>query len=531
MTGLSRRWVTFLRDYPHRCWEQILSRAIGAAVAHRLGIDQRLWPDADAAVKEALDNAAVFQDSSGAFRYFNAGYGQNAWPTSPLLTAYTLRGLSVLRDLGYEVPADVERRAEQALLTGLPPQDRAVPVVRHGYSLDENAAVVSAIANRPETSRPVLDALWNRRNEMSWFGRAELARALAKRSDTTDLASAAFHQLREAGDVRGKRRVIADPGDRSAVLGSDARDQCAVIDSLSTTRDGDGNRETKEALLRGLVDLYAGGASSLDTQSTAQCLIAILHAAPSPPSSRAPVRVALRLGDRTATLSVAPDADGVEWASPFDASPSTLLLSAPENAADPLSYVADIDYALDQRVSRMGSVGLALQRHYAVLRGREWRDAPGSTIRQGDWVRVTLTLLSPGVRRFVAISDVVPGGLHPADLSLTGVSDTQLRALADAGSPWFSARQVDDHAARFYAAIVPPGQHVIVYYARASAAGDFLAPPATTELMYGASSSARTDPAVLTILPPIASPQEARGSAARSSKKKVDPANRLEKRL
>jgi len=527
MTGLSRTWIGFLRDYPHRCWEQILSRAIGAGVAHRLGIDQRLWPDADAVVKEALDNAAVFQDSGGAFRYFNAGSGQAAWPTSPLLTAYTLRGFSVLRELGYEVPANVERRAEHALLGEWQTQVAAATVVRRGYALDENAAIVSAIASRPEVNRPLLDALWNHRSEMSWFGRAELARALAKRSDTADLASAAFGQLREAGDVRGTRRVIADPGDRTLVLGSNARDQCAVIDTLATANDNDGSNDAREALSRGLVDLYSGGASSLDTQSTAQCLMAILHAAPSIPSPRAPVSVALRLGDRTATLSIAPVEDSGEWASPLEGSPSTLSLSAPENADDRLSYVADIDYAIDQRTSRMGSVGLALQRHYAVLREREWHDAPAASIRQGDWVRVTLTLRTPGVRRFVAISDVVPGGLRPADLSLSGVSDTQLRGLAGAGSPWFSARQVDDHAARFYAAIVPPGQHVIVYYARASAAGDFLAPPATTELMYGASSSARTAPDVLTILPPAPSPSEAHGSAPRSPKKKVGNVNRL----
>ena len=91
--GLVERWSQDLHEYPHRCWEQILSRAVAAALALERG--DATWPDARAVVQEALDNAAVFQSNSGGFSYFAEALDDESWsdrpqPTFPL-TAYTVR--------------------------------------------------------------------------------------------------------------------------------------------------------------------------------------------------------------------------------------------------------------------------------------------------------------------------------------------------------------------------------------------------------------------------------------------------------
>src|SRR5262249_9459941 len=96
------------------------------------------------------------------------------------------------------------------------------------------------------------------------------------------------------------------------------------------------------------------------------------------------------------------------------------------------------------------------------------------------------------MRRFVAITDTVPGGLRPADLELAGVSDVELRSLASEGSPYFPAHQIDDRYARFYSEQLPPGDHEICYYARATQHGRYAALPAVAELMYGSASVSRT---------------------------------------
>jgi len=488
--ALAETWIKSLRDYPHRCWEQILSRAIGAAVARELGLDKTLWPDADATVRDALNTAAAFQDVTGAFRYFVGSIGDTAWPRSPLLTAYTLRGFALLRELGYEIPEKVEQRARHALALHLP-----API--DGVMIDEQAATAAALATRSELSAAMINTLWVNRHAMSWYGRAELARALSARADTADLAREAIAELESAGEVRGLQRVIVDNRDRAAIMGSNARDQCAMLDALSTMPGVAADEQAKRMFLRGLADLYAGGAATFDTQANAQCLMAILHAMP-PPREQAPVHVDVVIGDTRGAIELASSGPSAEWSHALGGAPATLTLKS--NDSDHLlSYVADMSYDIDQRASRPGAVGLTLQRRYAVMRDHAWKDVPATGIRQGEWVRVTLMVGAKAVRRFVAVSDPVIGGLRPADLNLAGVSDVELRALATSGSPWFSARQVDDRTARFYANTLPPGAQEICYYARATHTGAFFAPPATAELMYGEASSARTEPFKLKI--------------------------------
>lgn len=95
-------------------------------------------------------------------------------------------------------------------------------------------------------------------------------------------------------------------------------------------------------------------------------------------------------------------------------------------------------------------------------------------------------------RRFVAITDAVPGGLRPTDLALSGVAGVDLQAVSDEGSGWFPTRRLDPRAPKFYAEVLPPGRHEVHYFARVGNAGDYLAAPAQAELMYGTATRART---------------------------------------
>jgi hypothetical protein len=116
-------------------------------------------------------------------------------------------------------------------------------------------------------------------------------------------------------------------------------------------------------------------------------------------------------------------------------------------------------------------------------------------------VRVTLALHSDALRRYVAVTDTVAGGLRPADLELSGIAGVETRSLSDTGSPYFTERKVDDRYARFYCDQLPAGTHEIRYYARAMQDGRFTAMPAVAELMYGPATVARTAAASIEITP------------------------------
>jgi hypothetical protein len=106
--------------------------------------------------------------------------------------------------------------------------------------------------------------------------------------------------------------------------------------------------------------------------------------------------------------------------------------------------------------------------------------------------KLTLRLDTTAERRFVAITDAVPGGLRPTDLALGGVAGVDLQAVSDEGSGWFRTRRLDPRAPKFYAEVLPAGRHEVHYFARVGNAGDYLAAPAQAELMYGAATRART---------------------------------------
>jgi hypothetical protein len=106
--------------------------------------------------------------------------------------------------------------------------------------------------------------------------------------------------------------------------------------------------------------------------------------------------------------------------------------------------------------------------------------------------KLPLRLDTSAERHFVAITDAVPGGLRPTDLTLGGVVGVDLQAVSDEGSGWFRTRRLDPRAPKFYAEVLPPGRHEVHYFARVGNAGDYLAAPAQAELMYGAATRART---------------------------------------
>ena len=112
--ALVHQWIGDLHAYPHRCWEQILSRGVAAAIAIERGDDAR-FPDAKAAVQEVIENIGVFQSESGAFRYFADGEdpGQHDEAQAQhALTAYSVRALRLLGEMGHAVPGEAVGRGE-----------------------------------------------------------------------------------------------------------------------------------------------------------------------------------------------------------------------------------------------------------------------------------------------------------------------------------------------------------------------------------------------------------------------------------
>jgi uncharacterized protein YfaS (alpha-2-macroglobulin family) len=214
-------------------------------------------------------------------------------------------------------------------------------------------------------------------------------------------------------------------------------------------------------------------------------------ALPVAPATALPVEVAF--AGHPATVTLAPSQEHATWNAPAPVATGDVLAIRGPDGVDPTLHVeATVHYGLDALAVPAQAVGLRLERHYAVLRDNAWVPVTDGTFRAGDWVRVTLTVSAPAWRHFVAVSDPVPGGLAARDIRLAGVGTAALGQLGDTGAGWFDHRQTDPETMRLYATALPPGTHEVHWYAQAVHAGDFLAPAAVAELMYGRGSRATT---------------------------------------
>jgi hypothetical protein len=499
--GLTAQWTRDLHAYPHRCWEQMLSRAVGAALALERG--DASWPQAQEAIDEALRNAAVFQNGDGGFNYFTDGDGGGySTPDAHVaLSAWSARALAELESRGHAVPGNVLRNARAFVAQVDAPEtdDEQAPtyeqiddLVRFAYTAAALEPASAAAATTEEGDGPAapaeeqrsgLDLLWSQWDQLPLPGQVAAARALARAAHPS--ARDATSRLLARAPLRGEARRLSLPRRYDQWMSSDLREQCALIDLLGE-HPALAAPGTRQQLLAGLGDLYGGGVAAVDTQAAAVCLLALREPAR---SARPAASLQVAVGARSERLVLAPQADRVEWT--IDAPAAPLRLSG-ASAEAPVSYVAALEFVEDARTAQASAVGFRLQRRYAVLREGQWADVDAQHLREGDWIRVSLQLDTAAPRDFVAITDDVPGGLRPTDLALAGVASGQLERVADQGSAWFETRRLDPRRPRFYATRVPAGTHVVHYFARVGNTGDYLAAPAVAELMYGQATHART---------------------------------------
>lgn len=476
-------WITGLRDYLHRCWEQSLSRAVGAAAALRLERLQNQWPQADSVIKDVLAQAPVFQEH-GLFVFFLDEFSK-AGDGNVLLTAYSVQALQTLASWGHAADAAVLRNARETLAAHLTRVAawKGEPAPRVDWH--EVAAVLAALAGDARFDELVrrADQHWD---ELDVFARSRLLLAMQARPGAFPQLAQRHAALREAAPLQAGRRVLRSGIDRGAWMGSDLRDQCGLIGALQQL---DPQDPELPAWRRGLGDLYAGGSGSVDTQAAAQCLMTF---AALPPHSAADARIVLDYAGRHADVAVPAQPEDIAWTTDLAPAARTLQVQAAAGSDD-LNFVAEASYLLDQRASRAVGIGLSVQRSYAVLRGGEWQPVPEARFRAGEWVRVALQLHASAPRHHVALVDQVPGGLRPEQFELDRVGGVELRD-SGGGSWLFGTRQQSDTDVRFYAERLPPGDHVVYYYARAAHRGDYFAAPATAELMYGGVGTARTAP-------------------------------------
>jgi len=184
-----------------------------------------------------------------------------------------------------------------------------------------------------------------------------------------------------------------------------------------------------------------------------------------------------------------------------------------------LYYTLDLRYLTPAKGIDALNRGFAVSHQYTLL---DNPTKPIATAKLGDTVRVTVTVMVQSDHPYVVVEDPLPAGLEPVDARLKNV-DPALKAqldneLAQAAqkqfggqsyfapwyrwyySPWHQVDLRDDRAV-LSATSLSKGIYEYVYYARATAPGDFFVAPAHAAETYFPEVFGRSDSSRFVVTP------------------------------
>jgi len=263
------------------------------------------------------------------------------------------------------------------------------------------------------------------------------------------------------------------------------RTSAIVTDTLLALRPED---PRLPGLIRGLLGERRASGSWYTTQENLYALVALTRYAKARAGKSATVQV--KRGGVT-LLSERLAGDGLarlrQLQVPVDAGDVTpLTLSASEGT---VHYRVRARYQRDSAHQPPENKGLEVRRVFidpetgAVL----------ERAREGQMVRVQLTLSSPAQQSHVALSDYLPAGLEPINARFATVPNNLPQDAPDSyHGLWLTHPELGDERVDAFVDWLPARPGSFEYLTRATSVGTFVVPAATAEKMYDPDVKGRT---------------------------------------
>jgi uncharacterized protein YfaS (alpha-2-macroglobulin family) len=503
----------YLVDYPYGCAEQKASAGLALALAADLGaaFDMgRIAPaDYRARATSLLAELPRYQCANGGFAYW-AG---SCSTTSVYLTSYLLDVLRTGSDLGIASDSAVVARAldylEAALKETLPPnQVQWLPVwtASQAYSVK----VLTAYGRNQDSNITRLVGMTDR---MPVFALSYLADAIAATGTRGARYDDVVRRITNAVRVEGDRAHVRelDPQPLTWIWHTDTRSSAIVLDGLVRRRD---DPVHVQRLVRGLLAARQNGRWG-NTQENATALAALVSYYKAFEGE---------VPDMTATVALGSRAIGTATFRGRSSAPQQVTLAMPDllrqvpagaerdlaisrAGAGRVFYSTRLQYSPLTPLDRTEQ-GMRLERTYE--RFVEDGNSPAATsFAAGDLIRVTLTLTLPQERRYVALTDPLPGGVEAVDAWFRTTASDLARdssVVTNSETPgWWFDRGGFDHVEKYddrvvlFATRLGDGRHQFSYIVRATTSGTFRAAGATAEEMYAPEVKGRSAPATIEV--------------------------------
>ncbi len=494
----------YLKNYPHQCIEQTVSRFLPNVVTYRalgeLDIhDPALEANLHIVLEEALAKLVAEQNPDGGWGWFVN------MESNPLVTAYAALGLIEARGAGFEI--------EQGML------DRALNYVRTDFvqprldttpwRLNRQAFYFYVLARGGQGNLAEYEALYSHRLEMSYQGRAYLLMAYAELYPEQGAINNLVSDLTTGAILSATGAHWEEDYNDWWNWSSDTRTTALVLSAL--TRVAPENELLPNAV-RWLM-VARQGDHWKTTQENVWATIALTDWMVLTGELRGDYEYALTLnGQALARATVTPET--VREGEVIRVAVRDLLLDDLNRVAvargegeGVLYYTAHLNLRLPAAEADAISRGMTVDREYFLTSDPE--SSPISRVNVGETVTVRLTITLPEDIYYFVLEDPIPAGTEGVDTSLLTTSHQVEGPTLERvwerdprwywGWWWFDHTEMRDEQVNLYADFLPRGTYVYTYQVRASIAGEFQTMPAHAYSFYFPEVFGRTDGMLFTV--------------------------------
>ena len=476
--------LTWLRNFPHYCIEQIISRFLPNAVTLRalqdLGLDDpELAGHLETEVNYALQRLYAQQHTDGGWGWFVQD------DSNPLVTAYALIGLVEAQRSGFVVEQSVIDRAATFVTDSL----RTIQEQDQPWVVNRQAFLLYALARTGHGDFQRVVRLYDERETMSLYAKAYLALT--------------FHLL--APDDARAMELVNDLNSALVVSATGTHWEESYQDwwnwntNTRTTALGlmavaqiDPQNELLPNVVRWLMVARTADAWET-TQETAWAVMALTEwmtlTGELYPDYTFGVTLngeRLALDDNTATPDNVRETEKlvVDVADLLAEEANRLTISRSEGEGN-LYYTAHLTAWLPVPEIEPLNRGLIVSRKYSLLSDPD--AAPITSAEVGQPVQVTLTIIAPNNLHYVVVEDPIPAGSDAVNpnLETSSIIGTQPalsreRPLSQGwGWWWFSNVEMRDEKVVLYATYLPRGTYQFNYVIYPSLAGEYNVIPPT----------------------------------------------------
>ena len=482
-TGLSRldEGLAYLVGYPYGCLEQTTSKVVPMVAVGDLAASLDL-PE----VNQAKLKRFVTTGLAKILRHQHQDGGFGLWigaPTEEHYTAFGLWGLAVARRSGWDVDRSALDLGARWLRTSLAQSKNQDGYHYMGVAGAQAFALyvladLAADKIGPGPDAAMLSKLVGERSKLPRYGRAFLARALARVNRQDEAKKVLDEILAEAGAGTGPL-VIGEgrDNDLSWYWSSDTRTSAIVLGALI---EADAKHPAVERLADGLLAARSQGRWE-NTQENLYSLVALADLARVRAASGG-AKITVTAGGQPLFAGALKGAEVKRVAIASDGLVTGNLVIESDGA--PVYYVARLHSvrALDPAAR---PAGMTVVREY--LDGDSGR--PLTQAKVGQLVKVRLKIQSASSRAHVAVVDRLPAGLEPL-LTRFKAKDEQ-EDDEDTVHWWWMAsttrwqnQQLHDDRVELFADVLVAGETTHEYLTRAMSAGSFTVPGTLAEMMY-----------------------------------------------